>query len=74
MDAVTLTLAKAHTDETALGQGAVQIPGPQGKDGFTPYIGTNGNWWIGNNDTGVKPQEEILSLSNAEIQTILNNL
>ena len=25
-----------------------------GKDGQTPYIGTNGNWWIGTTDTGVK--------------------
>ena len=22
--------------------------------GYIPYIGTNGNWWIGNTDTGVK--------------------
>ncbi len=25
-----------------------------GKDGKTPYIGDNGNWWIGEIDTGVK--------------------
>ena len=24
-----------------------------GNDGLTPYIGANGNWWIGNTDTGV---------------------
>jgi hypothetical protein len=24
-----------------------------GKDGLTPYIGENGNWWIGDEDTGV---------------------
>ena len=23
-----------------------------GKDGLTPYIGPNGNWWIGDEDTG----------------------
>lgn len=28
--------------------------GPAGKDGLTPYIGDNGNWWIGDTDTGVK--------------------
>ncbi len=28
--------------------------GSDGKDGLTPYIGENGNWWIGSNDTGVK--------------------
>lgn len=25
----------------------------KGQDGLTPYIGANGNWWIGNADTGV---------------------
>ncbi len=24
-----------------------------GKDGLTPYIGDNGNWWLGEKDTGV---------------------
>ena len=27
--------------------------GPKGQDGLTPYIGPNGNWFIGNIDTGV---------------------
>lgn len=27
-----------------------------GQDGKTPYIGENGNWWIGETDTGVKAQ------------------
>lgn len=26
--------------------------GGSGSDGLTPYIGENGNWWIGNEDTG----------------------
>ena len=25
----------------------------RGKDGLTPHIGENGNWWIGDEDTGV---------------------
>ena len=29
-----------------------------GQDGLTPFIGTNGNWWIGNTDTGVKATGE----------------
>ena len=29
------------------------IKGEDGKDGETPHIGTNGNWWIGDVDTGV---------------------
>lgn len=27
--------------------------GKDGVDGLTPYIGENGNWWIGDTDTGV---------------------
>lgn len=30
--------------------------GKDGVDGKTPYIGENGNWWIGNEDTGVKAE------------------
>ena len=30
-----------------------EIAGKNGKDGLTPNIGYNGNWWIGNVDTGV---------------------
>ena len=28
--------------------------GDKGADGLTPFIGENGNWWIGEKDTGVK--------------------
>lgn len=28
--------------------------GQDGKDGITPNIGANGNWWIGDTDTGVQ--------------------
>jgi hypothetical protein len=28
----------------------------KGKDGITPHIGANGNWWIGETDTGVKAE------------------
>ena len=27
--------------------------GKDGEDGLTPFIGSNGNWWIGDNDTGI---------------------
>ena len=26
--------------------------GTGGGNGLTPHIGDNGNWWLGNNDTG----------------------
>lgn len=29
------------------------VRGSTGEDGLTPYIGENGNWWIGTTDTGV---------------------
>ncbi|MBQ4557818.1 MAG: leucine-rich repeat domain-containing protein [Clostridia bacterium] len=32
--------------------------GSNGVDGFTPYIGENGNWWIGSKDSGVKAKGE----------------
>ena len=34
--------------------GGVGQKGEPGKDGLTPFIGANGNWWIGGLDTGVK--------------------
>ena len=35
--------------------GGVQGPkGDKGDDGLTPYIGNNGNWWIGDTDTNVR--------------------
>lgn len=30
--------------------------GDPGEDGDTPYIGDNGNWWIGGVDTGIKAE------------------
>lgn len=32
--------------------------GKDGEDGDTPYIGQNGNWWIGDEDTGQKAEGE----------------
>ena len=28
-------------------------PGANGRDGITPHVGSNGNWFIGENDTGI---------------------
>lgn len=33
------------------------IPGEPGANGLTPYIGANGNWFIGTEDTGVSAQD-----------------
>ena len=45
------------TDNTIINLGPITaIGGNDGEDGETPYIGTNGNWWIGTTDTGVKAE------------------
>ena len=36
-----------------LGDDVTTIPGLPGDDGITPHIGENGNWFIGETDTGV---------------------
>ncbi len=54
-DLVELSALKGDTGAT--GQtGAKGEKGDTGADGQTPYIGTNGNWWIGETDTGVKAE------------------
>lgn len=34
-------------------QGEQGVQGPAGQNGETPYIGENGNWWVGDTDLGV---------------------
>ena len=36
--------------------GATGPQGPKGADGTTPHIGANGNWYIGDTDTGVSAE------------------
>ena len=51
-------LVLTYTDGKAVNLGKVVgadgKDGKDGKDGLTPFIGENGNWWIGEKDTGVK--------------------
>ena len=58
---VTLTNGKTYTFTVTNGKdgangkdGENGKDGADGKDGLTPFIGENGNWWIGDTDTGVK--------------------
>ena len=52
---ITLTNGKTYTFTVTNGKdGADGKDGENGKDGLTPFIGENGNWWIGDTDTGVK--------------------
>lgn len=46
--------APPRGSDGAAGPPGLQGPkGDPGNDGETPYIGDNGNWWIGETDTGV---------------------
>lgn len=47
---------KGNIKGAAGSQGGQGEQGPAGQNGTTPHIGTNGNWWIGETDTGVKAQ------------------
>ena len=46
-----------------------------GKDGITPHIGENGNWWIGDTDTGVPAKAQgdgiidVVALPESDIDT-----
>ena len=53
---IDLESLKVKGDTGSTGpQGA---PGEKGDAGEIPYIGNNGNWWIGKSDTGVKAEGE----------------
>lgn len=46
--------------------------GLNGKDGETPYIGDNGNWFIGNVDTGVKAElDASIYATKEEVQNLI---
>ena len=49
----------------------VNIKGKDGANGLTPFIGSNGNWWIGATDTGVKARVD--DDPNAKDYTALKN-
>ena len=42
------------SDEGSAAPGRDGSDGSDGTDGLTPHIGSNGNWWIGSTDTGIK--------------------
>jgi hypothetical protein len=72
IDVVTLGIAKAFTRKTALGQGAVSIPGPPGQNAYQlavqqGFTGTLDDWLS-------SLKADIKSITNAEIQQILNSL
>lgn len=57
-DGTVLTVTSASGTSSADLRGKDGSPGEDGDDGVTPHIGANGNWWIGETDTGTKAQGE----------------
>ena len=53
-----LTDAEGNMIRTTGDNGKDGEDGEDGNDGLTPHIGENGNWWIGDTDTGIKAQGE----------------
>ena len=54
--AISLSLTNQGPAGQVGSNGAIGSQGPSGnpgEDGSTPYIGDNGNWWIGETDSGV---------------------
>lgn len=43
----------------------LKIINGQSLRGDTPFIGTNGNWWIGDTDTGTPATQDLTSLNNS---------
>ncbi len=52
----TITLTDGTVYQFVAPQGRPGVNGTDGKDGETPHIGSNGNWFIGDVDTGVKAE------------------
>lgn len=50
---VTVELTDGSSSQFKVRNGGKGSPG---KDGDTPYVGANGNWWISGVDTGIKAQ------------------
>ena len=46
------------------------VPGQDGTNGLTPFIGANGNWWIGTTDTGTQAQGPAGPAGPSGIETI----
>lgn len=54
-DLVPMGNVRGHPGERGA-TGDTGEQGPQGIPGNTPHIGENGNWWIGDTDTGITAQ------------------
>ena len=76
---ITLTNGKTYTFTVTNGKdgadgkdGTDGKDGENGKDGLTPFIGENGNWWIGDTDTGVKAVAEQTAQKGTDTITVVS--
>lgn len=53
VDTYEITYTDGTTSTFTITNGADGPVGDPGEDGKTPFIGENGNWWIGEEDTGI---------------------
>lgn len=61
VDTYTITFTNGTATQFMVVNGAKGDKGDKGdngENGLTPYIGTNGDWWIGTTDTGLKAKGE----------------
>ena len=72
--AVTEETSAAAYTELAFTAGMIMPLAAQGKDGHTPYIGENNNWWINGVDTGISAISNIEVLDNYYTKTQTDNL
>lgn len=56
VDTYTITFSNGDTTTFTVTNGTNGSKGDSGENGLTPNIGDNGNWWIGETDTGVKAE------------------
>lgn len=57
----------AQRTRTEIGKASIK-----GDPGDTPYIGANGNWWVGNADTGVRAGGNMETMSITDIIKIMD--
>lgn len=60
------------SDKSVVDAGPVPVAqGRPGRDGETPFVGDNGNWWLGDKDTGYYAQGDVsdLTVENAITRT-----
>ena len=76
---ITLTNGKTYTFTVTNGKdgadgkdGTDGKDGENGKNGLTPFIGENGNWWIGDTDTGVKAVAEQTAQKGTDTITVVS--